>query len=185
MLELEMNSVDLEPRLRQVQEVDMTRTVCTSCGEGTYRETLFFDDMDGVLHCEICNHETKRWQKPITTGEPVYVTSFDLTKVVVADDLIYKEPPRVVHLKVEPYDVYIGRPSIWGNPYSHKSDTLAEFKVSSREEAVECYRTWFPKQEGALEAVKDLRGQILGCWCKPKACHGDVLLELANAEKEE
>lgn len=26
----------------------------------------------------------------------------------------------------------------------------------------------------------ELRGKTLGCWCKPDACHGDVLAELAN-----
>jgi hypothetical protein len=44
---------------------------------------------------------------------------------------------RVVHCKKSPYDIYIGRPSKWGNPYSHLSGTLAEYKVSSREEAIE------------------------------------------------
>ena len=36
---------------------------------------------------------------------------------------------RVVHCKKEPYDVYIGRPSKWGNPYSHKDNTKAQFKL--------------------------------------------------------
>ena len=41
---------------------------------------------------------------------------------------------KVANLKNGPFDVYIGRPSKWGNPYSHKEGTLAEFKVSSRKE---------------------------------------------------
>lgn len=88
--------------------------------------------------------------------------------------------PKVVHCKKEPYDVYIGRPSPFGNVYSHKEGTLAKFKVDTREEAVEKYREWFLKQEDAQEALDYLRGKTLGCWCKPKACHGDILLELAN-----
>ena len=28
-------------------------------------------------------------------------------------------------------------------------------------------------------ALPELRGKILGCWCAPKVCHGDVLVELA------
>jgi hypothetical protein len=32
-----------------------------------------------------------------------------------------------------------------------------------------------------VERVKrELRHKILGCWCHPKACHGDVLAEIAN-----
>ena len=44
---------------------------------------------------------------------------------------------RAVNQNTEPYDVYVGRPSKWGNPYSHRDDTLAEFKVRTRKESVE------------------------------------------------
>lgn len=27
---------------------------------------------------------------------------------------------KIVHCKKDKYDIYIGRPSIWGNPFSHK-----------------------------------------------------------------
>jgi len=32
-----------------------------------------------------------------------------------------------------------------------------------------------------MAALPELRGKVLGCWCAPKACHGDVLVSLANA----
>lgn len=92
-------------------------------------------------------------------------------------------PARVVHCKRDTFDVYIGRPSKWGNPYSHKKGTLAEFSASSREAAIEAYRIWIhlPENKRLLEAAKiELKGKVLGCWCKPKPCHGDVLLEIAN-----
>lgn len=89
--------------------------------------------------------------------------------------------PRVVHCKREPYDVYIGRPSRWGNPFSHQSGTLAKFRVSSREEAIARYAEWIRKQPALVAAAKrELCGKVLGCWCAPLPCHGDVLLELAN-----
>ena len=91
--------------------------------------------------------------------------------------------PKVVHCKRESYDIYIGRPSPFGNPFSHKENTLAEFKVDTREEAVEKYREWFLSHDNYQEVLDYLRGKTLGCWCKPKACHGDVLVELANAPK--
>ena len=87
----------------------------------------------------------------------------------------------VVHNKKKPYDVYIGRPSKWGNPFSHKSDTLAEFQVASREEAISRYEKWLLDQPDLMAQVKtDLKGKVLGCWCAPLACHGDILAKVAN-----
>ena len=89
--------------------------------------------------------------------------------------------PRVVHCKKEKFDVYIGRPSPWGNPYSHLPGTLARYKVGSRQEAIECYEKWLNNQPELMARLPELQGKVLGCWCHPKACHGDILLRLANA----
>lgn len=84
----------------------------------------------------------------------------------------------IVHCKVETYDVYIGRPSKWGNPFSHLPDTLAEFRVSTREEAISRYREWIITRPELMEALPELQNKVLGCWCSPKACHGEVLIAL-------
>lgn len=89
-------------------------------------------------------------------------------------------PAKVVHHKHEDFDVYIGRPSKWGNPFSHLAGTLAKHKVRSREEAIASYRVWILTQPELLAALPNLKGKVLGCWCAPKACHGDVLMEMAN-----
>lgn len=93
-------------------------------------------------------------------------------------------PPKVVHFKREKYDVYVGRPTRWGNPFTHQADkkTLAKHIVATREEAVAKYREWITEGEGKwlLQHLPELKGKTLGCWCAPKACHADVLLELAN-----
>jgi hypothetical protein len=90
----------------------------------------------------------------------------------------------VVHCKKEPYDVYIGRPSKWGNPFTHLKDgkTLAKYRVNSREEAVESYRIWITEGEGKhlLNDLPELKDKVLGCWCHPMCCHGDVLVELVS-----
>ena len=93
---------------------------------------------------------------------------------------------KVVHCKKEFYDVYIGRPSKWGNPFSHKEGTKAEFKVASRFEAVKSYLFWITMGEGQhlLEDLHELEGKVLGCWCSPKMCHGDVLLWLLKIKSE-
>ena len=87
----------------------------------------------------------------------------------------------VVHCRKAPFDIYIGRPSRWGNPFSHKAGTLAKFQVATREEAIQKYEEWLLTQPELVTAIKiELRDKILGCWCAPLACHGDVLLRIAN-----
>ena len=88
----------------------------------------------------------------------------------------------VVHFKKSPYDVYIGRGSKWGNPYTHIKDreTQAEFIVDTREEAIEMYRKYLMVRPDLIDDLKELKGKVLGCWCKPKSCHGDVLIEFIN-----
>jgi hypothetical protein len=98
-----------------------------------------------------------------------------------------REPVRatVVHSQREPYDIYIGRPGPWGNPYSHEQGTNAQHVVATREEAIEHYRLWLKariraSEPGLIEALAALHGQRLGCWCAPQACHGDVLADAAE-----
>lgn len=86
----------------------------------------------------------------------------------------------VVHCKKEKYDLYIGRPSIWGNPFSFSKGTLAKYKVNTRDEAVDSYRAWLLSNPELMKKLPELRGKILGCWCAPQRCHGDVLAELSN-----
>ena len=88
--------------------------------------------------------------------------------------------PRVVHCKKEEFDVYIGRGSVWGNPYSHREGTLAEHIVGSRSEAIQKYEEYLLSNEDLMRRLPELKGKILGCWFKPKSCHGDILLKYAN-----
>ncbi len=87
--------------------------------------------------------------------------------------------PFVVHCKREVYDVYIGRPSKWGNQFVIGVD-------GTREEVILLYKVWLNQwlhnRPDHLETLKtELRGKILGCWCAPLPCHGDVLAEIANS----
>ena len=80
---------------------------------------------------------------------------------------------KVVHCKRSNYDIYIGRPSKWGNPFTIGKD-------GTRSEVIEKYRIWLMKNQNLLDCLPELKNKILGCWCKPKACHGDVLVELVE-----
>lgn len=42
------------------------------------------------------------------------------------------------------------------------------------------YEEWIMHQPKMLARVKELKDKTLGCWCHPKACHGDVLAKLAD-----
>ena len=84
----------------------------------------------------------------------------------------------VVHCRKSRYDVYCGRPSKWGNPYSHKEGTLAKFKTKTRQEAIDKYEEWIRSQPQMIEDLKELKGQVLSCWCKPLNCHCDILVKL-------
>ena len=81
---------------------------------------------------------------------------------------------KVVHCKRSEYDVYIGRPGPFGNPFTIGKD-------GTREEVVEKYAEWVLTQPELLAKIRvELKEKVLGCWCAPKLCHGDILQELAN-----
>jgi hypothetical protein len=81
--------------------------------------------------------------------------------------------PLVVHCKRTPHDVYIGRPSKWGNPFVIGRD-------GTRPQVIERYERWLLGQPALLAALPELTGKTLGCWCAPQACHCDVLARLAD-----
>ena len=88
-----------------------------------------------------------------------------------------------VHCMMAPHDVYIGRGrgGIWGNPFSHKAGTLAEFQVASRDEAVDKHLAWLRTQPELLAKLGELKGKTLGCFCEAdERCHGDNLIQLID-----
>ena len=91
---------------------------------------------------------------------------------------------KVVHCKKDQYDVYIGRPSKWGNPYTHLDTSVnSKFKVDTRDDAIAKYEEYLLNNKELMNSLEELRGKVLGCWCKPKSCHGDILLRHANKPK--
>lgn len=84
----------------------------------------------------------------------------------------------IVNKRHQKYDVYIGRGSIWGNPFVIGKD-------GTREEVIEKYREYAATNKVIIDNLPKLDGKILGCFCAPLPCHGDVLAEmLENLEKE-
>ncbi len=83
----------------------------------------------------------------------------------------------------DPQYVYIGREvprhkvrgSKWGNPFVIGTH-------GTRAQVVRQYALWLQSQPQLIADLPDLRGKTLVCWCKPEACHGDVLSEWADKE---
>lgn len=91
---------------------------------------------------------------------------------------------RVVHIKRDPYQVYIGRGSIWGNPFKIGPD-------GDRSKVLAKYKEYLLRGEGRhlLEKIEELEGKTLGCFCSPKdgltahdatRCHGQLLLKIVE-----
>ncbi len=99
-----------------------------------------------------------------TTGIKSRIIETNITKVVNID-------------KGGKHDIYIGRGSPWGNPYA------IGFEGDERDDVIRKYKYDFDR--GFLKSSKEdalkLKGRVLGCHCKPMACHGDVIAEYLNS----
>src|SRR5579872_6149368 len=104
-------------------------------------------------------------------------------------------PRRVQRLRVRGWKmpantIYVGRPTVWGNPFKpsngdcdHPDCGPKSHPPLTRQGAVDAYRIYLP---GLLAAqnkglIQTLRGKNLACWCRlDEPCHADVLLQVAN-----
>jgi hypothetical protein len=103
------------------------------------------------------------------TGKPTRVIPVQITKVRNKDNN-------------EPFDVYIGRGTPWGNPFQIGIGGVGD----TREDVIRKYRDYFVNEilvnEEKRKMLLSLRGYRLACHCKPLACHGDIIAEYLNRE---
>ena len=145
-------------------------------------------------HSEVILHEDSSWKVTdishaivFDDGE-VFSREIDVLRASgVKMRLIHILITRVINIKKETqfkelrstseYE-YIGRGSYWGNPYSMYD------KGESREEVIRKYEYDFHHDKFTnkkkIEVYK-LAGKRLGCFCKPQACHGDILANFLNS----
>lgn len=85
--------------------------------------------------------------------------------------------------KGDKFDIYIGRGSDWGNPYAVGFGASPGEEQNDREEAIRKFKYDFDKGylKNSKEDALELKGKILGCHCKPLACHGDVIADYLNS----
>ena len=106
----------------------------------------------------------------VVSGKPVKTIFVKTTRVVNKD-------------KGAEYDLYIGRGTPWGNPFAIGENGM------DRRQVISAYRDYFKKKfiddpQGNRD-IRTLKGLVLGCHCKPEACHGDVICEYLNSLSDE
>ena len=110
------------------------------------------------------------------------------------EELRHHPKTEVVNLRNDDYTVYIGRPKYgeegkgeWGNPIVRgRQCPLCSQTHPDAGSTLPCYRKYLwglLKDPKTLSRFLELRGQILGCFCKPGPCHGDIMKELLDYEK--
>jgi hypothetical protein len=87
---------------------------------------------------------------------------------------------RVVNKKLtNDFDVYIGRGTPWGNPFA-----IGHGEGPDRDEVIRLYRDYFEEKikndQNFKAGILAMKGLRLACFCKPQACHGDVIAEYLN-----
>ena len=89
---------------------------------------------------------------------------------------------KVVNLRKEKYEVYIGRGSIFGNPFIIGKDGNRQDVIKKYEEWIRKWmynRAFFKHTSPLGHAIWTLpEDAVLGCYCAPKACHGDIIVKI-------
>ena len=132
----------------------------------------------------------KPWHASESTGDQVRMTS-RCTGDPAAPRRIQRK--RTKGWRMPPNTVYVGRPTKWGNRFEVGSRVSFEWYDVARitpRLAVSLFRLWLKYTEAGREiaeaARRELVGKDLACWCEEgAACHGDVLLRVANEEAGE
>jgi hypothetical protein len=93
-----------------------------------------------------------------------------------------KSEVRVVHFKKEKFDIYIGRlPGGEFNKWAYPKELRDTFKDGTpRKLIIDAYEGYLLSNKELMNDLHELRGKVLGCWCKNKdgkgkSCHGDIL----------
>lgn len=86
----------------------------------------------------------------------------------------------VIHIREwdrsNPDHVYIGRGSPYGNPFVIGTD-------GDREDVIRLFEVYVGERPELRKLIKRrLKDKTLVCYCKPKACHGDVCAEIADED---
>lgn len=110
-------------------------------------------------------------------GIPVRLIKIDITRVINI-----KNNPELSSVDSSEEYQYIGRGSYWGNPHS-MYESMEDSDEDPREAVIRMYKYDFDYDKFLnidKNKVFELAGKRLGCFCKPNACHGDILADFLN-----
>jgi hypothetical protein len=174
--------------LKITQNIDAFSIVCPDDPNGFIKRIL----SENNLTADLCIN--KDWTKSEITHGIVFDDGEEFCKeielvesrniplrliqIAITRVINIKEEPNYRNLKSTPNYEYIGRGSYWGNPYAmheggdNRDDVIRKFKYDFDFEK-------FPNKKKT--EVYKLVGKRLGCFCKPQACHGDILANFLNS----
>lgn len=150
----------IEKWLKERSEVEAIQIESGSVPVGEITHAVTFESADGLF-------------VPLKVGDvPSRTIVVPITRVANKD-------------RGEEFDVYIGRGTKWGNPYAVGFGQVPGEEADNREEAIRKYAYDFSRgllgDKNFMTDLAKLQGKRLGCHCKPRACHGDVLAGYLNA----
>lgn len=108
----------------------------------------------------------------------------DLRKILKEKNIRFKVVPLELTLVVnkdrgDTYDVYIGRGTVWGNPYQIGQDGDRDEVI--RKFAYDFDRGFLKVHQNFEKHLSHIKGKVIACHCKPAACHGDVIAAYVNS----
>lgn len=129
------------------------------------------------MKCEFCDPyydlKRKRWWFHRESGRYIYESTEKIKEMGASGlmDVDDRIKTRVVNVKTDEYDVYVGRGSDYGNPFAMEKEV-------QRDETIEKFRNYAFENTNLRHSFHKLENKLLGCHCSPKNCHGDVIVEI-------
>ena len=156
-IKLDVMSYGLEQKFISGNNPELTEKLIATGNEQLVEGNWWHDNFWGDCYCLKCKWDVGQNQ----LGR----------MLMIIRDKLAKSATKVVHCKKEEFDIYIGRGSIWGNPFPINEH-------QDRDTVVKKYETYIRSRADLLAQLHTLKGKRLGCYCSPQACHGDVLVKL-------
>lgn len=80
--------------------------------------------------------------------------------------------------------LYVGRANVylelrgskWANPF-------VLHKEADREHVLQSYKEYIVRNQSLMDDLHEIDDKILVCYCFPKRCHGNILIELREEQK--
>lgn len=166
-------------KVELIYPFDKNNFIKQYCEEEDNIEAMCLDEnwrVEDITHAIIFDDGEEFLQELELVGKSAIPLRF--IKIAITRVINIKREPEFIGLKSTSAYEYIGRGSYWGNPYSmfdsgeDREEVIRKFKYDFDYEK-------FPRKE--KKEVFKLAGKRLGCFCKPEACHGDILADFLNS----